>query len=94
MVVTLFQSFSSLNKTEDERVCSFYEPIDVVFTWVNGSDPEFIKNLNQYFPNSDYQPSRYQGLYFKLYVGQENQFESQKLKCPLCLKHFKSLLGC
>lgn len=53
-------SFSSLNKTEDERVCSFYEPIDVVYTWVNGSDPEFIKNLNQYFPNSDYQPSRYQ----------------------------------
>jgi len=63
----LFQSFSSLNKTEDERVCSFYEPIDVVYTWVNGSDPEFIKNLNQYFPNSDYQPSRYQGLLFKLY---------------------------
>ena len=62
LIVILFQSFSSLNKTEDERVCSFYEPIDVVFTWVNGSDPEFIKNLNQYFPNSDYQPSRYQGL--------------------------------
>ena len=57
-----FKSFSSLNRTEDERVCSFYEPIDVVYTWVNGSDPEFIKNLNQYFPESDYQPSRYQGL--------------------------------
>ena len=24
------------------------EPIDVVFTWVNGSDPEFIKNLAEF----------------------------------------------
>ena len=23
----------------------FSEPVDVVYTWVNGSDPEFIKNI-------------------------------------------------
>lgn len=28
-------------------------PIDVVYTWVNGSDPEFIQNLRKFVPVSD-----------------------------------------
>lgn len=28
--------------------CQTQEPIDVVYTWVNGSDPLFLQNLNQY----------------------------------------------
>lgn len=28
--------------------CPSEEPIDVVYTWVNGSDPEFIRNLNAF----------------------------------------------
>ncbi len=34
--------------------------IDVVYTWVNGSDPEFIRQLFKYLPNNEYhQPQRY-----------------------------------
>ncbi|XP_034653744.1 N-acetylglucosamine-1-phosphotransferase subunits alpha/beta [Drosophila subobscura] len=32
-------------------------PIDVVYTWVNGSDPNFIEAIKQYDPN--YDPSRF-----------------------------------
>lgn len=39
----LFHTF----KFHNER-CIYQEPIDVVYTWVNGSDPLFIYNLNQY----------------------------------------------
>lgn len=30
-------------------MCGFgNEPIDVVYTWVNGSDPHFVKSLKRY----------------------------------------------
>lgn len=35
---------------------SYYEtkePIDVVYTWVNGSDPQFLKNLNKFLHNTN-----------------------------------------
>ncbi|KAJ8967018.1 hypothetical protein NQ314_003135 [Rhamnusium bicolor] len=28
--------------------CPYEEPVDIVYTWVNGSDPEFLKNLNNF----------------------------------------------
>lgn len=28
--------------------CTYKEPIDVVYTWVNGSDPKFIADLNRF----------------------------------------------
>ena len=28
----------------------YYEPIDVVITWVNGTDPEFLKQLHENEP--------------------------------------------
>lgn len=28
--------------------CTHREPIDVVYTWVNGSDPKFINDLNRF----------------------------------------------
>ena len=37
----------SFNKQEDLKI-----PIDVVYTWVNGSDPEFIRKLSAYLPKN------------------------------------------
>ena len=43
------------------RECkSSTEPIDAVYTWVNGSDPDFIQSLNDYKRGS-VQASRYRG---------------------------------
>ncbi|XP_018567426.1 N-acetylglucosamine-1-phosphotransferase subunits alpha/beta [Anoplophora glabripennis] len=39
-------SFYIINKSNFH--CPSEEPIDIVYTWVNGSDPEFIKNLNKF----------------------------------------------
>ncbi|XP_011194356.2 N-acetylglucosamine-1-phosphotransferase subunits alpha/beta [Zeugodacus cucurbitae] len=36
---------------------SYCEPIDVVYTWVNGSDPLFIESARRYNPN--YDPARF-----------------------------------
>jgi len=34
------------------RVCvGTSEPIDAVYTWVNGSDPSFLQSLKQYRPD-------------------------------------------
>jgi len=42
------------------RECATYnEPIDAVYTWVNGSDPDFIQSLNDY-KHGSIQASRYQ----------------------------------
>lgn len=32
-----------------KQLCG-HVPIDVVYTWVNGSDPEFLDNLKKYVP--------------------------------------------
>ena len=46
-------------KLDEPRVCSgTSEPIDAVYTWVNGSDPNFLKSLRQYRPevnNKEYE---------------------------------------
>ena len=39
------------DKLEVPRVCvGASEPIDAVYTWVNGSDPDFLLSLKQYRP--------------------------------------------
>ena len=39
------------DKLDEPRVCvGTSEPIDAVYTWVNGSDPIFLKTLKQYRP--------------------------------------------
>nr|CAI5838871.1 unnamed protein product [Callosobruchus analis] len=47
--------------------CYSEEPIDVVYTWVNGSDPLFLKNLNLYTKeikdNVDYSKQRFDDKY-------------------------------
>lgn len=36
------------------RECApFVEPIDAVYTWVNGSDLEFLESLEKYKPNDE-----------------------------------------
>ena len=40
------------------------EPIDIVYTWVNGDDPEYLKIYNQYAETpKDINPERYRDLY-------------------------------
>lgn len=43
--------------------CTYKEPIDVVYTWVNGSDPLFIYNLKYYLkgraPGNDSSDQRF-----------------------------------
>uniref|UniRef100_A0A1A9WJ76 LNR domain-containing protein n=1 Tax=Glossina brevipalpis TaxID=37001 RepID=A0A1A9WJ76_9MUSC len=36
-----------------KEISSICEPIDVVYTWVNGTDPAFIKSILQFDPNYD-----------------------------------------
>lgn len=45
----LFNTFSFHLKQ-----CIYEEPIDVVYTWVNGTDALFLQNLNQYLKNNDH----------------------------------------
>ena len=40
---------------DEPRVCvGTSEPIDAVYTWVNGSDESFLKSLKQYRPEVSY----------------------------------------
>ncbi|CAH0548693.1 unnamed protein product [Brassicogethes aeneus] len=45
------KSLFSNNNNKDER-CIHSEPIDVVYTWVNGSDTKFINDLRIYLNNT------------------------------------------
>ena len=45
------------------------EPVDAVYTWVNGSDPEFLRSLKETDLGSvthslDTSPQRYKGLLY------------------------------
>ena len=47
------------------------EPVDAVYTWVNGSDPEFLRSLKETYlgletHSLDTSPQRYQGLHHYL----------------------------
>ena len=52
-------SLLASGKLDEPRVCfGTSEPIDAVYTWVNGSDPNFLKSLRQYRPevnNKEYE---------------------------------------
>ncbi|KAK0167264.1 hypothetical protein PV327_004686 [Microctonus hyperodae] len=50
----VFHSFNDniIGTSFQNKLCQ-HVPIDVVYTWVNGSDPEFIKNLRKYVSISD-----------------------------------------
>ncbi|XP_011302956.1 N-acetylglucosamine-1-phosphotransferase subunits alpha/beta [Fopius arisanus] len=50
----VFHSFNDniLGKSFQRKLCQ-HVPIDVVYTWVNGSDPKFIDNLKKYVPVSN-----------------------------------------
>lgn len=50
---TNFQLFSYNNNAESRYYYETKEPIDVVYTWVNGSDSQFLKNLNTFLHNND-----------------------------------------
>ena len=44
------------------------EPVDAVYTWVNGSDPDFIKSLKKFQMNNFYKDMdnhRFEGLFSK-----------------------------
>ena len=47
------------DELEAPRVCvGASEPIDAVYTWVNGSDPDFLLGLEKYCPefhNKEYE---------------------------------------
>ena len=43
----IFEYGSTTNKQEYLKI-----PIDVVYTWVNGSDPEFLRKLSPYVPSN------------------------------------------
>ena len=50
----MFHSFNDniLGISFQKKLCQ-HVPIDVVYTWVNGSDPVFIKNLQDFVPVMD-----------------------------------------
>ncbi|XP_015515285.2 N-acetylglucosamine-1-phosphotransferase subunits alpha/beta isoform X1 [Neodiprion lecontei] len=50
----VFHSFNDniLGTSFQKKLCQ-HVPIDVVYTWVNGSDPTFLKNLEKYVPVTD-----------------------------------------
>ncbi|XP_043666200.1 N-acetylglucosamine-1-phosphotransferase subunits alpha/beta isoform X1 [Vespula pensylvanica] len=50
----VFHSFNDniLGKSFQKKLCQ-HVPIDVVYTWVNGSDPNFIKSLEKHIPIID-----------------------------------------
>ncbi|XP_047346543.1 N-acetylglucosamine-1-phosphotransferase subunits alpha/beta isoform X2 [Vespa velutina] len=50
----VFHSFNDniLGKSFQKKLCQ-HVPIDVVYTWVNGSDPNFIKSLQKHIPITD-----------------------------------------
>ncbi|XP_019882815.2 N-acetylglucosamine-1-phosphotransferase subunits alpha/beta isoform X2 [Camponotus floridanus] len=50
----VFHSFNDniLGKSFQKKLCQ-HVPIDVVYTWVNGSDPVFLENLQKHVPIMD-----------------------------------------
>ncbi|XP_066593721.1 N-acetylglucosamine-1-phosphotransferase subunits alpha/beta isoform X2 [Prorops nasuta] len=50
----VFHSFNDniLGRSYQKKLCQ-HVPIDIVYTWVNGSDPAFIKSLQKYVPVTD-----------------------------------------
>ncbi|XP_076248426.1 N-acetylglucosamine-1-phosphate transferase subunits alpha and beta isoform X2 [Calliopsis andreniformis] len=50
----VFHSFNDniLGISFQKKLCQ-HVPIDVVYTWVNGSDPSFLKNLKEHVPIAD-----------------------------------------
>ncbi|KAJ8668162.1 hypothetical protein QAD02_009825 [Eretmocerus hayati] len=58
----VFHSFNDniLGISFQRQLCQ-HVPIDVVYTWVNGSDPQFLDNLKKYVPvtSSNSAPSRF-----------------------------------
>ncbi|KAI4487528.1 hypothetical protein M0804_005677 [Polistes exclamans] len=50
----VFHSFNDniLGKSFQKKLCQ-HVPIDVVYTWVNGSDPHFLKSLQKHIPITD-----------------------------------------
>ncbi|XP_076255866.1 N-acetylglucosamine-1-phosphotransferase subunits alpha/beta-like isoform X3 [Rhynchophorus ferrugineus] len=46
-IFLLVNLYLDINKNETLPECYLIEPIDVVYTWVNGSDPKFLLNLSQ-----------------------------------------------
>ncbi|XP_072758380.1 N-acetylglucosamine-1-phosphotransferase subunits alpha/beta isoform X2 [Anoplolepis gracilipes] len=50
----VFHSFNDniLGKSFQKKLCQ-HVPIDVVYTWVNGSDPVFLENLRKHVPIMD-----------------------------------------
>ncbi|XP_046742715.1 N-acetylglucosamine-1-phosphotransferase subunits alpha/beta isoform X2 [Diprion similis] len=50
----VFHSFNDniLGTSFQKKLCQ-HVPIDVVYTWVNGSDPTFLQNLEKYVPVTD-----------------------------------------
>ncbi|XP_076548171.1 N-acetylglucosamine-1-phosphate transferase subunits alpha and beta isoform X1 [Osmia lignaria lignaria] len=58
----IFHSFNDniLGISFQQKLCQ-HVPIDVVYTWVNGSDPVFLKNLKKHVPIMDVNtaPSRF-----------------------------------
>ena len=50
-------------------------PVDAVYTWVNGSDPEFIKSLEKFQTNNFHQDMdnhRFEGFFFKFYCSNDD----------------------
>ena len=57
------------------------EPVDVVYTWVNGSDPEFLRSLKEtdlgLETNSlDISPQRYKGLLYSFHFLFDNEIST------------------
>ncbi|XP_028139894.2 N-acetylglucosamine-1-phosphotransferase subunits alpha/beta [Diabrotica virgifera virgifera] len=50
LVIFIYHIFEIFDKvySSSTKNCQYNENIDVVYTWVNGSDPEFLRNLNGY----------------------------------------------
>ena len=61
----------SLDATEfDCSVRPDIGPVDVVYTWVNGSDPEFIKNLETMKMVKKTSSKRFYGGFFEVMIGE------------------------
>ncbi|KAM7344813.1 N-acetylglucosamine-1-phosphate transferase subunits alpha and beta isoform 2-T3 [Cochliomyia hominivorax] len=56
LILTIISFYRKITFTP-EKIASICEPIDVVYTWVNGSDPAFIKSVHKYYQSFD--PSRF-----------------------------------
>ncbi|XP_057667171.1 N-acetylglucosamine-1-phosphotransferase subunits alpha/beta isoform X1 [Diorhabda carinulata] len=52
-ILFIYQMLEILDESYSPNIsnCHYNDKIDVVYTWVNGSDPKFIKQLNHYLNN-------------------------------------------